>query len=98
MSDTQTKFIDIQPESFAWRKAWACLGEQIVARELGDGTDLAQPNDGECWQFMGAFDIAPLADYVVAEFRHRYHPVAKGRVYVKVSIPRRYSTVKWAAP
>lgn len=70
--------------SALWRLAWQALAAALMARGLGDGTDLVQPCDGEVWQLM---DSRPEADGCIScGFRHRFHPAIRDRVFLRVTI------------
>ena len=64
-----------------WDRAWGLLSEHIRSEGLGDGSDLAQSNEGECWQHMGS---TRDAEGEVHCFRHRHHPMTGRREYAHV--------------
>lgn len=67
-----------------WRASWGALAAHIVAKGLGDGTDLAQISDGERWQLM---DFGRDGIGFLVCFRHRLHPTSGGREYAHLDVP-----------
>lgn len=73
----------VEPESAEWSFAWAG-----VARRYG--SDFAQLNRGECWQYMGTAFTARGWEH---QFRHRCHPSTNERVYLHLPV-----SAEWTPP
>jgi hypothetical protein len=78
LSRSEATSFSVQRGSPAWDAAWAGLSHVLVADGLGDGTDLAQENDGEAWQYMGS---RLTTTGMLHTFRHRDHPKTHDREY-----------------
>jgi hypothetical protein len=78
LSRSEAIGFSIQRGSPAWEAAWSGLAHVLVTDGLGDGTDLAQENDGEAWQYMGS---CRLSSGILHTFRHRDHPKTHDREY-----------------
>lgn len=80
--DADDGLVCLGPEDdpLEWDHAW-----QQLATRTGDADKEACDEEGQCWQFMGSYG----GDRGwVHEFRHRNHPVLRGRWYVSVPATR----------
>lgn len=72
--------------SAEWDAAWRSLGFALAERAIGTPSDLAQECDGEVWQYLLS-ERPEGRDYLVHEFRHRFHPVTQRREYIRAVSP-----------
>src|SRR4030095_3881017 len=85
----------LERDSKEWHRAWNGLWRQGVMLESGPVQFTPEDRDrepGEDWQYLGTSLQTALngVRYWRHDFRHRWHPVAKQRLYVQIP-----ATVGW---
>jgi hypothetical protein len=76
-----------------WARAWQSLRFELLNTKFkGDRSKCLCPESGERWQYMGTEWVKNHGGWLHV-FRHRHHPVTKGRrvvyidAYIKPSAP-----------
>ena len=70
--------VEVRRGSPRWRESWDALARLPMNASLQDPYAASEPETGEVWQWMGAWRTDRG---LVAQFRHRCHPVTGKREY-----------------
>lgn len=76
--------IEVRRGSPWWNYAWGRLASEPINASLSDPTEALDREYREVWQFMGAWRTDRG---LVAQFRHRAHPVTGKREYREYPLP-----------
>lgn len=71
----------VRQGSREWASMWNKLAKEPINKGLEEPTVAFEPEWGEAWQYMGSHKAGRTWWH---EFRHRLHPVANERVYVRI--------------
>ena len=76
----------VERGSSEWKYMWSKLAKEPINSKCADPTECL--NDSEVYQYMGTYFND--SGEIIHNFRHRYHPVTKGKYCVDINSSKRF--------